>query len=58
MRSRIHRQQALLTYMSVDLCGLQTGVTQQFLHHPEVGTPVEEVGGEAVAEGVGVGGHR
>ena len=58
MRSRIHRKQALLAYMSVDLCGLQAGVTQQFLHHPQVGAPVQQVGGEAVAEGVGVGGDR
>ena len=44
--------------MSVDLCGLQAGVSQQLLHHPQVGPPVQEVGGEAVAEGVGVGGAR
>ena len=58
MRSRIDSQQPLLAYMSVDLRGLQAGVTQQFLHHPQVGAPVEEVGGEAVAEGVGVGRDR
>ena len=58
MRSRVHGQQALLAYMSVDLCRLQAGVPQQFLHHPEVGAPVQEVGGEAVAEGVGVGRDR
>ena len=44
--------------MSVDLRGLQTGVAQQFLDDPQVGAPVEQVGGEAVAQGVGVGGHR
>ena len=44
--------------MSVDLRGLQTGVTKQFLYHPEVGTTVQQVGGEAVAEGVGVGRYR
>jgi hypothetical protein len=44
--------------MSVDLRGLQAGVTEQFLHHPQVGTPVQQVGGEAVAEGVGVGRDR
>ena len=44
--------------MSVDLGGLQAGVAQQFLHHPEVGAAVEQVGGEAVAEGVGMGRRR
>ena len=58
MRSRIHRKQAFLAHMSVDLRGLQAGVTQQFLHHPEIGATVQEVGGEAVAEGVGVGRDR
>ena len=58
MCSRIDSQQPLLAYMSVDLRGLQAGVTQQFLHHTQVGAPVEEMGGEAVAEGVGVGRDR
>jgi hypothetical protein len=40
--------------MSVDLRGLQTGVSQQFLDDTQVSTPVEEVRGEAVAEGVRV----
>ena len=31
-------------------------MAEQFLDDPEVGAPVEEVGGEAVAEGVGMGG--
>ena len=44
--------------MSVDLGGLQTGVTEQFLDDTQVGTAVEQVGGEAVAEGVGVGRNR
>ena len=38
--------------MSVDLRGLQTGVSQQFLDDSQVSTPVEEMGGEAVAQGV------
>ena len=58
MRSRVHRQQPLLAYMSVDLRGLQAGVTQEFLHHTQVGPPVQQVGGEAVTEGVGVGRDR
>ena len=44
--------------MSVDLRGLQTGVSQQFLDDSQVSPPVEEVGGEAVAKGVRVGGNR
>ena len=39
--------------MSVDLGGLQTGVSQQFLDDTQVSTSVEEVRGEAVAERVG-----
>ena len=41
--------------MSVDLCRLQAGVTQQFLDNPQIRPAVEQMGGEAVAEGVGVG---
>ena len=33
-------------------------MTEQFLHHTEVGTPVEQVRGIAVPEGVGVGRDR
>ena len=50
--------EAFLAHVRVDLGGLQAGVTEQLLHDPEVGAAVEEVGGEAVAQGVGVGGHR
>ena len=56
--SPIDRYQAFLAHMSVDLGGLETGVAQQFLDHPQVSAAIEKVGGEAVAEGVGVGGHR
>ena len=44
--------------MSVDLRGLQTGVAQQLLDHTQVGASIQQVGGEAVAQGMGVGGHR
>ena len=44
--------------MSVDLRRLQAGVTQQFLHHSQIGSAVEEMGGEAVTEGVRVGRDR
>ena len=33
-------------------------MAEQLLDDPQVGAAVEQVGGEAVAEGVGVGGHR
>ena len=31
-------------------------MTQQLLHRPQVGTSVEQMGGERVAQGVGMGG--
>src|SRR5664279_5802208 len=58
MRPRVDSKQALPAHMSVDLRGLQAGMTQQFLHHSEVRAPVQQMGGEAVAEGVGVGRDR
>ena len=58
MRTRIDREQAFLAHMSVDLCGLKTGVPQELLDNPEVSTTVQQMGGEAVAEGVGVGRDR
>src|SRR5690242_14191518 len=51
-------EQPLLAYMSVDLRGLQAGMSEKFLDDPDVGSPVEEMGGEGVAQGVGVGGRR
>jgi hypothetical protein len=40
--------------MSVDLGGLEAGVPEQFLNDPQVGTAIEQVGGEAVPQGVRV----
>ena len=37
------------------LCGRKVGVTEQLLHGTQVGTTVEQVGGEGVAQRVGVG---
>jgi hypothetical protein len=45
-----------LADVSVDLGGLQAGVTEEFLHHPQVSPAIEQMGGKAVPEGVGVGG--
>jgi hypothetical protein len=42
--------------VSVPLRGLEIAVTQQLLHRAQVGTPVEQVRGEGVAECVRVGG--
>ncbi len=33
-------------------------MTEKFLHHPEVGAPVEQMSGIAVPQGVGVGRDR
>lgn len=38
--------------VGVDLGGGQVGVAQEFLHAPEVGAVVQEVGGEGVPQGV------
>jgi hypothetical protein len=57
MRSGVHRTQALLTHMSVDLRGLQTRMSEQFLHHPQISAAIEEVGGEAVPQCVRMGRH-
>ena len=54
----VYREQPVLAYMSVDLRGLQTGVSQEFLDDSQVSTPIEEVGGKAVAQCVRVGGNR
>src|SRR5439155_2855437 len=52
-------EQPLLAYMSVDLRGLKAGMTEKLLDDPDVGAPVEQVGGEGVPQGVGMGGrHR
>src|SRR4051794_39021978 len=52
----VHGAEALPADVSVPLGGGQVGVTEQLLHRSQVGTPVEEVRGEGVAEGVRVGG--
>ena len=44
--------------MSVDLSRRQTRVSQEFLDHPQVRPPVEQVRGEGVAQGVRVGRSR
>ena len=46
--------EAVLVDVGVDLGGGDVGVAEHFLDDPEVGAVVEEVGGEAVAELVGM----
>lgn len=58
MRSGVHRTQALLAHMSVDLRGLQACMAEQFLYDPQIGAPVEKVSGEAVPQCVRMGRHR
>src|SRR2546430_15745027 len=48
-------EQPLLAYMSVDLRGLKAGMTEKLLDDPDVGAPVEQVGGEGVPQRVGMG---
>ncbi len=36
--------------VGVDLCGLETGMAEEFLDGSEVGAVIEEMGGEAVAK--------
>jgi hypothetical protein len=55
MGSRIHGSEPLLAHVCVALRGGDIGVPEQFLDDPEVGTAVEQVGGEAVPEGVRMG---
>jgi hypothetical protein len=49
-----HGAQPLSADVSVTLGGGQVGVTQQLLDRTQVGTPVEEVRGEGVAQRVRV----
>ena len=51
----VNTEQPLLADVSVDLRRLKTGVTEQLLHDPKVGAPVEEMRREGVPERVGMG---
>ena len=48
----VHLAQPLHRHERVDLRRGDRGVPQQLLHHPDVGTAVEQVGGERVPQGV------
>src|SRR5579872_5815241 len=58
MSCSVNREQSVFAHMSVDLRGLQTGVSQELLDNSQVRAPVEQVRGEAVAQGVRMGGGR
>ncbi len=45
--------QPLPRYMGVNLRGRQIAMTQQHLHHPQVGAMVEQMGSEGMAQGMG-----
>ena len=42
------------TDVGINLGSGQTGVSEQFLHHPQVGPAVEQMCGKGVADGMGV----
>src|SRR5688572_18887936 len=49
----VNRPQAVLVHVRVDLRGGDVAVAEEFLDDAEVRAAADEVGGEAVAEGVG-----
>ena len=51
----MHLAEALFRDVGVDLRGAQAGMAQQLLDGPEVGSPVEQMGGVCVAKGMGMG---
>ena len=52
VRRRVDLSQFVYRDQSVDLRGGHRGVSEQFLHDPDVRAPVEQVGGERVPQGV------
>ena len=50
----MHQEQPLLGHVSVDLCRLQAGVTEEFLDDSQIGSIVQKMSGEAMTQGVGV----
>ena len=51
-------EQSFLGYMGINLGGGQVAMAEQLLDAPQVGAAVEQVGGEAVPQGVGTGADR
>ena len=48
--------QSLSTHVSVYLRSCKVGVAQEFLHSPQIGPAIEQMGRIRVAQGMGVGG--
>ena len=48
-----HFPQAIGCDVRVNLSGRHRRMTQEFLHHTDIGATFEEMGGEAVSQGVG-----
>ena len=40
--------------MCIDLCGANVGVTEQFLHHPQIRPALQKVGRKGVPQHVGM----
>ena len=53
----IHRSQALLADVRVDLCGRQARVSEQLLDDAQIGAAIEKVRGVAVTQCVRMGGR-
>ena len=58
MGGSVNNTEALFADMSVSLCGREVGVAEQLLDRSQIGTTVEKMRGEGVAQRVGVGGRR
>src|SRR5215204_5222669 len=52
VRSEVYLAQVVDSHQCVDLRGGHGGVSEQLLDHPDIGTAVQQVGGEAVPQGV------
>src|SRR5918994_6923305 len=52
MKLLMHRAEILPVNMGVDLGSGQIGVTQHLLYCPKIGSPLEQVGGKAMTQGV------
>src|SRR5207302_9233314 len=52
MRREIHLAEVLLGHERVDLRGGHAGMSEELLHHPNVGASLEQVRGEGVPERV------
>ena len=54
----VNIEKAFLCHVGVDLRGGETSMAEEFLNAPEIRAPIEEMGGETMAEGVRTGTQR